>query len=92
MLKPCKNIRLTLICDYVIKVRIETDGMKNIFIIKMTAIKRSNLEAPPRFELGVRVLQTRALPLGYGAELCEKFAKKMERETGFGPATFTLAR
>ena len=60
-------IVFTLICDYVIKVRIETDGMKNIFIIKMTAIKRSNLEAPPRFELGVRVLQTRALPLGYGA-------------------------
>ena len=25
------------------------------------------LEAPPRFELGMRVLQTRALPLGYGA-------------------------
>ena len=25
------------------------------------------LEAPPRFELGVKVLQTRALPLGYGA-------------------------
>ena len=25
------------------------------------------LEAPPRLELGVRVLQTRALPLGYGA-------------------------
>ena len=26
------------------------------------------LEAPPRFELGVKVLQTSALPLGYGAE------------------------
>ena len=25
------------------------------------------VEAPPRFELGIRVLQTRALPLGYGA-------------------------
>ncbi len=25
------------------------------------------MEAPPRFELGVKVLQTRALPLGYGA-------------------------
>ena len=25
------------------------------------------LEAPPRFELGVRILQTLALPLGYGA-------------------------
>ena len=27
------------------------------------------LEAPPRFELGVKVLQTSALPLGYGATL-----------------------
>ena len=26
-----------------------------------------NLEAPPRLELGVKVLQTSALPLGYGA-------------------------
>ena len=28
------------------------------------------LEAPPRFELGVKVLQTSALPLGYGAIFC----------------------
>ncbi len=28
---------------------------------------RRYLEAPPRFGLGIRVLQTRALPLGYGA-------------------------
>ena len=27
----------------------------------------SLLEAPPRFELGIRVLQTHALPLGYSA-------------------------
>ena len=26
------------------------------------------LEAPPRFELGVKLLQSSALPLGYGAE------------------------
>ena len=26
------------------------------------------MEAPPRIELGVKVLQTSALPLGYGAE------------------------
>ena len=26
------------------------------------------LEAPPRFELGIKVLQTHALPLGYGAD------------------------
>ena len=25
------------------------------------------VEAPPRFELGIKVLQTSALPLGYGA-------------------------
>ncbi len=25
------------------------------------------MEAPPRFELGIRVLQTHALPLGYSA-------------------------
>jgi hypothetical protein len=29
--------------------------------------KTFSLEAPPRFELGVKVLQTSALPLGYGA-------------------------
>ena len=30
------------------------------------------LEAPPRIELGIRVLQTRALPLGHGAVLSLK--------------------
>jgi hypothetical protein len=34
-------------------------------------------------------LQTAALPLGYAALLSRK---KMERETGFEPATSTLAR
>lgn len=34
----------------------------------------------------MEVLQTSALPLGYAA------LKKMERETGFEPATSTLAR
>jgi hypothetical protein len=34
---------------------------------------------------GITVLQTAALPLGYAAE-------KLERETGFEPATSTLAR
>ncbi len=29
---------------------------------------RQFLEAPPRFELGIKVLQTHALPLGYGAD------------------------
>ena len=42
------------------------------------------LEAPPRFELGIRVLQTHALPLGYSAVL--------ERITRLELATSTLAR
>ena len=62
------------------------------------------LEAPIRFELMIRVLQTRALPLGYGAiyyiifiyiffiTIFLKFNKKMERETGLKPATSALAR
>ncbi len=54
---------------------------------------RRFLEAPPRFGLGVRVLQTRALPLGYGAFLGKNpYIKKMERETRFELATFALAR
>ena len=53
------------------------------------------MEAPPRFELGVRILQTRALPLGYGAIISfvkKLVIKKMERETRFELATFALAR
>ena len=42
------------------------------------------LEAPPRFELGIKVLQTFALPLGYSAVL--------ERITRLELATSTLAR
>ncbi len=42
------------------------------------------MEAPPRFELGVKLLQSFALPLGYGAV--------MERKTGIEPATLALAR
>lgn len=47
----------------------------------------SPLEAPPGFEPGVKVLQTSALPLGYAAVFFI-----LERETGFEPATSTLAR
>ena len=39
----------------------------------------------PESDRGIKVLQTSALPLGYGAE-------KMERITGLEPATSTLAR
>ena len=52
---------------------------------------RDFLEAPPRLELGVKALQARALPLGYGA-VKKEIALTLERETGFGPATSTLAR
>ena len=45
------------------------------------------MEATSRFELEIKVLQTYALPLGYVAT---KFV--LERETGFEPATSTLAR
>ena len=57
-----------------------------------------HLEAPHRIELWMRVLQTRALPLGYGATLfsCvfykKPLFKKMERKTRFELATFALAR
>ena len=36
------------------------------------------LEAPPGFEPGVRVLQTRALPLGYSAVSAAPSAKKQK--------------
>ena len=39
--------------------------IRTFFILHRETI----LEAPPRFELGVRVLQTHALPLGYSAEI-----------------------
>ena len=45
----------------------------------------SLLEAPPGIEPGVKVLQTSALPLGYGAVV-------LERETRFELATPALAR
>ncbi len=44
----------------------------------------SDVEAPPGIEPGMKVLQTSALPLGYGADV--------ERETGLEPATSALAR
>ena len=42
------------------------------------------MEVPPRIELGIRELQSPALPLGYGT--------KMERLTRLELATSTLAR
>ena len=71
-----------------------TNPLADLFRKKISRCLRDIfLEASPRLELGVRILQTLALPLGYDAVsyrvmpiLC------VERETGFGPATFTLAR
>ena len=42
--------------------------------IKKTLVQKNEsfLEAPPRIELGIRVLQTRALPLGHGAVFFKK--------------------
>ena len=55
------------------------------------------LEAPPRFELGIKDLQSSALPLGHGAKLAGGGQLWLpppapERETGLEPATPTLAR
>ena len=55
------------------------------------------LEAPPRFELGVKALQASALPLGYGALRSKRAAQALlefvlERKTRFELATFALAR
>ena len=47
----------------------------------------SFMEATPRIELGIKVLQTSALPLGYVA-----IKVKMERKTRFELATPALAR
>ena len=52
-----------------------------------------NMEVPPRFELGVELLQSSALPLGYGTKpwsLCAPC--NMERVTRLELATSTLAR
>ena len=59
------------------------------------------LEAPPGIGPGIRVLQTRALPLGHGAVFNEltnadandiRTRNVLERITGLEPATFALAR
>ena len=47
-------------------------------------IKVSFLEAPTRFELGIEVLQTFALPLGYGTILFNSSPKRMTPR-GFEP-------
>ena len=51
------------------------------------------LEAPPGIEPGIEVLQTFALPLGYGAIYTTHiWAELLERKTGLEPATSALAR
>jgi hypothetical protein len=57
-----------------------------------------SLEAPTGLEPVMEVLQTSALPLGYGARTDSEGSAvgaaggRVERETGFEPATSTLAR
>ena len=47
-------------------------------------MKRCFLEAPPRLELGVELLQSSALPLGYGAIFdFEKRNAKDKRQSHF---------
>ena len=63
-----------------------------------TSCACSELEAPPGIEPGVKVLQTSALPLGYGAIFDKRRKRKlcvfcrMERKTRFELATLALAR
>ena len=57
----------------------------------------ASLAASPGIEPGMKALQASALPLGYDAIRKRAFDKTfviltLERETGFGPATSTLAR
>ena len=65
---------------------------------QLISLYQKLMEAPPGFEPGMEVLQTSALPLGDGADEQKQhsdtrnFNKKLERETGFEPATSTLAR
>ena len=49
-----------------------------------------HLEVPPRIELGIRELQSHALPLGYGTIPVLRIV--MERLTRLELATSTLAR
>ena len=60
--------------------------MRN-FVKTLEFCRAKSLEAAPGFEPGMKDLQSSALPLGYAAVLL-----KMERKTGFEPATPTLAR
>ena len=43
------------------------------------------MEAPPRIELGIKVLQTSALPLGYGAISCWRVSGKWSGLRGSNP-------
>ncbi len=76
--------------------------MKMTELIKGSSLEEV-LEAAPRFELGMKVLQTSALPLGYAAlknfrlyknrvSVIKGNPKNFKRETRFELATATLAR
>ena len=81
----------SLLCSFDTKVTAERRSVVTLDCLlyldksKLTEQKLcESLEAPPRFELGIKVLQTYALPLGYSAIL--------ERITRLELATSTLAR
>ena len=83
-----------LLCYFVLLIQKVTTERRSVVTLdcllyldksKLTEQKLcESLEAPPRFELGIKVLQTYALPLGYSAIL--------ERITRLELATSTLAR
>ena len=51
------------------------------------------LEAAPRFELGIKVLQTSALPLGHGAILVPRVRFELTRpKRGTGPSSQRVCR
>ena len=51
--------------------------------------KQVFLEAPPRFGLGVKLLQSSALPLGYGANCLTIVTEQIKKINGF-TATFYI--
>ncbi len=77
-LEPARRYTLRRILS---PVRLPIPPLRQDFLKKYEDWRRH-----PDSNRGVRVLQTRALPLGYAAVI------KMERKTGFEPATPTLAR
>ena len=78
------------------RVRIHTDRAVRV---QLPELRDANIKAASGFEPEMEVLQTSALPLGHAAvyiSKCPGYSEaevdKKKRETGFEPATSTLAR